>query len=62
MYLLRRLVFSQSFEGGLPHETVGAPFGELTASSSGSKWMPWELGYIAEKSPKIKFSDIRERA
>ena len=22
----------------------------------------WELGYIAEKSPKIKFSDIRERA
>ena len=22
----------------------------------------WELGYIAEKSPKIKFSDIRERS
>ena len=22
----------------------------------------WELGYIAERSPKIKFSDIRERA
>ena len=22
----------------------------------------WELGYIAEKSPKVKFSDIRERA
>jgi peptide chain release factor 3 len=22
----------------------------------------WELGYIAEKSPKITFSDIRERS
>jgi len=22
----------------------------------------WELGYIAEKNPKVKFSDIRERS
>ena len=22
----------------------------------------WELGYVVEKSPKIKFADIRERA
>ena len=22
----------------------------------------WELGYIAEKAPKVKFSDIRERS
>ena len=22
----------------------------------------WEIGYVAEKSPKVKFADIRERS
>jgi peptide chain release factor 3 len=47
-------VFMSANRGGMSEDRDGAPV--FLARNA------WELGYIAEKSPKIKFSDIRERS
>ena len=46
--------FMSANRGGMSEDRDGAPV--FLARNA------WELGYIAERSPKIKFSDIRERA
>ena len=46
--------FMSANRGGMSEDRDGSPV--FLARNA------WELGYIAEKSPKIKFSDIRERA
>jgi peptide chain release factor 3 len=46
--------FMSANRGGMSEDRDGAPV--FLARNA------WELGYIAEKAPKIKFSDIRERA
>ena len=40
--------------GGMSEDRDGAPV--FLARNA------WELGYVAERNPKVKFSDIRERA
>ena len=46
--------FMSANRGGMSEDRDGSPV--FLARNA------WELGYIAEKSPKIKFSDIRERS
>ena len=46
--------FMSANRGGMSEDRDGAPV--FLARNT------WELGYIAERSPKIKFSDIRERS
>jgi peptide chain release factor 3 len=46
--------FMSANRGGMSEDRDGSPV--FLARNA------WELGYIAERSPKIKFSDIRERA
>ena len=46
--------FMSANRGGMSEDRDGTPV--FLARNA------WELGYIAEKSPKIKFADIRERA
>ena len=46
--------FMSANRGGMSEDRDGSPV--FLARNA------WELGYIAEKSPKVKFSDIRERA
>jgi len=46
--------FMSANRGGMSEDRDGAPV--FLARNA------WELGYIAERSPKVKFSDIRERA
>ena len=46
--------FMAANRGGMSEDRDGSPV--FLARNA------WELGYVAEKSPKIKFSDIRERA
>ena len=46
--------FMSANRGGMSEDRDGSPV--FLARNA------WELGYVAEKSPKIKFSDIRERA
>ena len=46
--------FMSTNRGGMSEDRDGAPV--FLARNT------WELGYIAEKSPKIRFADIRERA
>ena len=46
--------FMAANRGGMAEDRDGAPV--FLASNA------WELGYVAEKCPKIKFADIRERS
>jgi peptide chain release factor 3 len=46
--------FMSANRGGMSEDRDGSPV--FLARNA------WELGYIAEKSPKVKFSDIRERS
>ncbi|TAJ90569.1 peptide chain release factor 3 [Reyranella sp.] len=46
--------FMSANRGGMSEDRDGSPV--FLARNA------WELGYIAERSPKIKFSDIRERS
>ena len=46
--------FMSANRGGMSEDRDGSPV--FLARNA------WELGYIAERAPKIKFSDIRERA
>ena len=46
--------FMSANRGGMSEDRDGSPV--FLARNA------WELGYIAEKSPKMKFSDIRERS
>jgi len=46
--------FMSANRGGMSEDRDGSPV--FLARNA------WELGYIAEKAPKIKFSDIRERS
>src|SRR5262249_30630311 len=46
--------FMEANRGGMSEDRDGAPV--FLARNA------WELGYVAERSPKIKFSDIRERS
>ena len=46
--------FMAANRGGMSEDRDGSPV--FLARNA------WELGYIAEKSPKIRFSDIRERS
>ena len=46
--------FMSANRGGMSEDRDGSPV--FLARNA------WELGYIAEKSPKVKFADIRERA
>ena len=46
--------FMSANRGGISEDRDGSPV--FLARNA------WELGYIAEKSPKVKFSDIRERS
>ena len=46
--------FMAANRGGMSEDRDGAPV--FLARNA------WELGYVAERSPAIKFADIRERA
>ena len=46
--------FMAANRGGMSEDRDGSPV--FLARNA------WELGYIAEKNPRIKFSDIRERS